>query len=65
MNSASEKPGSILIENCRVISPDYKVGEIEGGYFADIVMLGDAFRPTAVWVNGELRWGTAKGDAGR
>ncbi len=42
-----------------------RLGKIEAGYFADIVMLDDAFQPQAVWVNGELRWGAAKGDAGR
>ena len=34
-----------------------KLGKIEPGYFADIVFLSDDFRPTKVFVNGELRLG--------
>jgi len=32
-----------------------KYGKIEPGYFADIVFLSDDFKPTKVFVNGELR----------
>jgi len=32
-----------------------KHGKIEPGYFADIVFLSDGFKPTKVFVNGELR----------
>jgi len=32
-----------------------KLGKIEPGYFADIVFLSEGFKPTKVFVNGELR----------
>ncbi|MDD5727079.1 MAG: N-acetylglucosamine-6-phosphate deacetylase [Victivallales bacterium] len=34
-----------------------KLGRIEPGYCADIVILSDDFRPTKVFINGELRLG--------
>jgi N-acetylglucosamine-6-phosphate deacetylase len=34
-----------------------KLGKIEPGYFADIVFLSNEFKPTKVFVNGELRLG--------
>ncbi|MFA7183740.1 MAG: amidohydrolase family protein, partial [Victivallales bacterium] len=34
-----------------------KLGRIEPGYFADIVILSDDFKPVKVFVNGELRLG--------
>jgi N-acetylglucosamine-6-phosphate deacetylase len=55
----TEKPLSELIKTtswnqAQSLGLD-KHGKIEPGYFADIVFLSDGFKPTKVFVNGELR----------